>query len=47
MNPSPVFESVAMFAEALTIDGDECGSRKIEGEDDCAAPNPKASEHPG
>jgi hypothetical protein len=40
LNPSPVFESVAMFAEALTIGRCYCGSRKVDGEDESVSPKP-------
>ena len=30
MNPSPVFEAVAMLGEELAIDGDECRANEID-----------------
>jgi hypothetical protein len=38
MNPSPVFEAVAMFGEALAMDGDESRASEIEGAVDSAIP---------
>jgi hypothetical protein len=38
LNPSPVFEVIAMFAEGLAIRGEESRSKEIGGANDFAAP---------
>jgi len=37
LNPSPVFEVVAILAEGLAMNGDESRSRETEGADDSSA----------
>jgi hypothetical protein len=37
LNPSPVFEVVAIVAEGLAMNGDEPRSKEIDGADDSAA----------
>jgi hypothetical protein len=37
LNPSPVCEVVAIFAEGLAMNGDESRSRETEGADDSSA----------
>jgi hypothetical protein len=38
LNPSPVFEVVAMLAEGLVLNGDESRSKEIAGASDLALP---------
>jgi hypothetical protein len=39
LNPSPIFEAVAMFAEKLPMKDGECSSKEINGASDLALPN--------
>ena len=38
LNPSPIFEAVAMFAEKLPMKDDESNSKEINGANDLALP---------
>jgi hypothetical protein len=38
LNPSPIFEAVAMFAETLPMKDDESSSKEINGASDLALP---------
>jgi hypothetical protein len=38
LNPSPIFEAVAMFAEKFPMKDDECSSKEINGASDLALP---------
>jgi hypothetical protein len=38
LNPSPIFEAVAMFAEKLPMKDDESSSKEINGASDLAPP---------
>jgi hypothetical protein len=38
LNPSPIFEAVAMFAEKLPMKDEECSSKEINGAIDLALP---------
>ena len=44
MNPSPVFEVVAMFGERLAIDGDESCSNELAASGDSAIPKRRAND---
>ncbi len=44
MNPSPVFEAVAMFGEGLAMNGDESGSNEIDRADDSLVPKRPTNE---
>ena len=46
MNPSPIFEAVAMFGEALAIKGDESRENEIDGTVDSAVLKRLPSERP-
>ena len=43
LNPSPVFEAVAIFAERLVLNGDESKTGEIDGADDFAVANSVAA----
>jgi hypothetical protein len=45
LNPSPVFEVVAMVAEGLAMNADESRSKETEGADDSSAARGRRASH--